>query len=68
MKIGTIRDGAAPRPAIVEGDRAYRLDDLLRAMGGVPVTVPDGVPMRRPCSPRASFWSRRGQLPMRFPT
>lgn len=42
MKIGTIRNGAAPRPAIVEGDRAYRLDDLLGAMGVVPVTVPDG--------------------------
>jgi 2-keto-4-pentenoate hydratase/2-oxohepta-3-ene-1,7-dioic acid hydratase in catechol pathway len=42
MKIGTVRDGTAPLPAIVEGDRAYRLDDLLGAMGGVPVSVPQG--------------------------
>jgi 2-keto-4-pentenoate hydratase/2-oxohepta-3-ene-1,7-dioic acid hydratase in catechol pathway len=42
MKIGTIRDGATRLPALIDGDRAYRLDDLLGAMGGVPVTVPDG--------------------------
>lgn len=42
MNVGTIRDGAAHLPALIEGDRAYRLDDLLGAMGGVPVTVPEG--------------------------
>jgi 2-keto-4-pentenoate hydratase/2-oxohepta-3-ene-1,7-dioic acid hydratase in catechol pathway len=42
VKIGTVRDGTALVPAIVEGDRAYRLDDLLGAMGGVPVSVPEG--------------------------
>ena len=41
MNVGSIRDGAAHLPALIEGDRAYRLDDLLGAMGGVPVTVPD---------------------------
>src|SRR6202043_3668087 len=38
--VGTIRDGAAHLPALIEGDRAYRLDDLPGAMGGVPATVP----------------------------
>jgi 2-keto-4-pentenoate hydratase/2-oxohepta-3-ene-1,7-dioic acid hydratase in catechol pathway len=42
MKIGTLRDGSAHLPAIIEGERAYRLDDVLGAMGGVPVAVPDG--------------------------
>ncbi len=42
MKIGTLRDGAAHLPALIEGDRAYRLDDILGAMGGVPVVIPDG--------------------------
>jgi 2-keto-4-pentenoate hydratase/2-oxohepta-3-ene-1,7-dioic acid hydratase in catechol pathway len=42
MKIGTLRDGAATLPALIVGERAYRLDDVLGAMGGVPVTVPDG--------------------------
>src|SRR5580700_10316758 len=42
MKIGTLRDGAATLPALIEGERAYRLDDVLGAMGGVPVAVPDG--------------------------
>jgi 2-keto-4-pentenoate hydratase/2-oxohepta-3-ene-1,7-dioic acid hydratase in catechol pathway len=42
VRIGSVRDGAAPLPAIIEGDRAYRLDDLLGAMGGVPVSVPEG--------------------------
>jgi 2-keto-4-pentenoate hydratase/2-oxohepta-3-ene-1,7-dioic acid hydratase in catechol pathway len=42
MKIGTLRDGTANLPALVEGERAYRLDDVLGAMGGVPVVVPDG--------------------------
>jgi 2-keto-4-pentenoate hydratase/2-oxohepta-3-ene-1,7-dioic acid hydratase in catechol pathway len=42
VNVGTIRDGAAHPPALIEGDRAYRLDDLLGAMGGVPVTVPEG--------------------------
>ncbi|HEY6470712.1 MAG TPA: fumarylacetoacetate hydrolase family protein [Candidatus Dormibacteraeota bacterium] len=42
MKIGTLRDGAAHLPALIEGDRAYRLDDVLGAMGGVPVVIPDG--------------------------
>ena len=42
MKIGTLRDGDAYLPAVIEGDRAYRLDDVLGAMGGVPVVVPDG--------------------------
>ena len=42
MKIGTLRDGTAHLPALIEGERAYRLDDVLGAMGGVPVVVPDG--------------------------
>ena len=42
MRIGTLRDGAATLPALIEGERAYRLDDVLGAMGGVPVAVPDG--------------------------
>jgi 2-keto-4-pentenoate hydratase/2-oxohepta-3-ene-1,7-dioic acid hydratase in catechol pathway len=42
MRIGTIRHGAVFLPALVDGDRAYRLDDVLGAMGGVPVAVPDG--------------------------
>jgi 2-keto-4-pentenoate hydratase/2-oxohepta-3-ene-1,7-dioic acid hydratase in catechol pathway len=42
MKIGTLRDGSATLPALIEGERAYRLDDVLGAMGGVPVAVPDG--------------------------
>jgi 2-keto-4-pentenoate hydratase/2-oxohepta-3-ene-1,7-dioic acid hydratase in catechol pathway len=42
MKIGTLRDGGATLPALIEGERAYRLDDVLGAMGGVPVAVPDG--------------------------
>jgi 2-keto-4-pentenoate hydratase/2-oxohepta-3-ene-1,7-dioic acid hydratase in catechol pathway len=42
MRIGTIRDGTDFLPALIEGDRAYRLDDILGAMGGVPVAVPDG--------------------------
>ena len=42
VKIGTIRDGTTSLPALIDGDRAYRLDDLLGALGGVPVTVPDG--------------------------
>ncbi len=42
MKIGTLRDGANPLPALIEGDRAYRLDDVLGAMGGIPVVVSDG--------------------------
>jgi len=42
MKIGAIRNGSAPVPALIEGDRAYRLDDILGAMGGVPVSVPEG--------------------------
>jgi 2,4-didehydro-3-deoxy-L-rhamnonate hydrolase len=42
MKIGTLRDGTANLPALIEGERAYRLDDVLGAMGGVPVVVPDG--------------------------
>ena len=42
MRIGTLRDGALTLPALIEGERAYRLDDVLGAMGGVPVTVPDG--------------------------
>lgn len=42
MKIGTRRDGANPLPALIEGDRAYRLDDVLGAMGGIPVVVHDG--------------------------
>jgi 2-keto-4-pentenoate hydratase/2-oxohepta-3-ene-1,7-dioic acid hydratase in catechol pathway len=42
VKIGAVRDGATPLPALIEGDRAYRLDDLLGAMGGVPIAVPDG--------------------------
>jgi 2-keto-4-pentenoate hydratase/2-oxohepta-3-ene-1,7-dioic acid hydratase in catechol pathway len=42
MKIGTLRDGSATLPALIEGERAYRLDDVLGAMGGVPVVVPDG--------------------------
>jgi 2-keto-4-pentenoate hydratase/2-oxohepta-3-ene-1,7-dioic acid hydratase in catechol pathway len=41
MKIGTLRDGAATLPALIDGERAYRLDDVLGAMGGVPVAVPD---------------------------
>jgi 2-keto-4-pentenoate hydratase/2-oxohepta-3-ene-1,7-dioic acid hydratase in catechol pathway len=42
MKIGTLRDGTAYLPALIEGERAYRLDDVLGALGGVPVVVPDG--------------------------
>jgi 2-keto-4-pentenoate hydratase/2-oxohepta-3-ene-1,7-dioic acid hydratase in catechol pathway len=42
MKIGTLRDGGATLPALIEGERAYRLDDVLGAMGGVPVAVPEG--------------------------
>jgi 2-keto-4-pentenoate hydratase/2-oxohepta-3-ene-1,7-dioic acid hydratase in catechol pathway len=42
MKIGTLRDGSATLPALIEGERAYRLDDVLGAMGGVPVAVPEG--------------------------
>ena len=42
MRIGTIRDGTEFLPALIEGDRAYRLDDILGAMGGAPVAVPDG--------------------------
>jgi 2-keto-4-pentenoate hydratase/2-oxohepta-3-ene-1,7-dioic acid hydratase in catechol pathway len=42
MKIGTLRDGSATLPALIAGERAYRLDDVLGAMGGVPVAVPDG--------------------------
>jgi 2-keto-4-pentenoate hydratase/2-oxohepta-3-ene-1,7-dioic acid hydratase in catechol pathway len=42
VKIGTLRDGTANLPAVIEGERAYRLDDVLGAMGGVPVAVPDG--------------------------
>jgi 2-keto-4-pentenoate hydratase/2-oxohepta-3-ene-1,7-dioic acid hydratase in catechol pathway len=42
MRIGTIRDGMEFLPALIEGDRAYRLDDILGAMGGAPVAVPDG--------------------------
>ncbi|MGA7989297.1 MAG: fumarylacetoacetate hydrolase family protein [Candidatus Dormiibacterota bacterium] len=42
MRIGTLRDGAATLPALIEGGRAYRLDDVLGAMGGVPVAIPDG--------------------------
>ena len=42
MRIGTLRDGAANLPALIEGERAYRLDDVLGAMGGVPVAVPGG--------------------------
>ncbi len=42
MNIGTIRDGAALLPALIDGDRAYPLDDVLGAMGGVPVAMPDG--------------------------
>ncbi len=42
MRIGTLRDGTAHLPALIEGERAYRLDDVLGAMGGVPVVVPDG--------------------------
>ncbi len=42
MKIGTLRDGTAHLPALIEGERAYRLDDVLGAMGGVAVAVPDG--------------------------
>ena len=42
MRIGTIRDGIELLPALIEGDRAYRLDDVLGAMGGAPVAVPDG--------------------------
>ena len=42
MKIGTLRDGNATLPALIEGERAYRLDDVLGAMGGVPVAVPEG--------------------------
>jgi 2-keto-4-pentenoate hydratase/2-oxohepta-3-ene-1,7-dioic acid hydratase in catechol pathway len=42
MRIGTIRDGTEFLPALIEGDRAYRLDDVLGAMGGAPVAVPDG--------------------------
>jgi 2,4-didehydro-3-deoxy-L-rhamnonate hydrolase len=42
MKIGTLRDGIANLPALIDGERAYRLDDVLGAMGGVPVVVPDG--------------------------
>jgi 2-keto-4-pentenoate hydratase/2-oxohepta-3-ene-1,7-dioic acid hydratase in catechol pathway len=42
MKIGTLRDGTANLPALVHGERAYRLDDVLGAMGGVPVVIPDG--------------------------
>ena len=29
------------RPALIEDDRVFRLDDILGAMGGVSVTVPD---------------------------
>jgi 2-keto-4-pentenoate hydratase/2-oxohepta-3-ene-1,7-dioic acid hydratase in catechol pathway len=42
MRIGTIRDGTELLPALIEGDRAYRLDDILGAMGGAPVAVPSG--------------------------
>ncbi len=42
MRIGTLRDGAATLPALIEGERAYRLDDVLGAMGGGLVAVPDG--------------------------
>ncbi len=42
MRIGTIRDGIGLLPALIEGDRAYRLDDVLGATGGAPVAVPDG--------------------------
>jgi 2-keto-4-pentenoate hydratase/2-oxohepta-3-ene-1,7-dioic acid hydratase in catechol pathway len=42
MRIGTLRDGAATLPALIEGERAYRLDDVLGAMGGVPAVVPEG--------------------------
>jgi 2-keto-4-pentenoate hydratase/2-oxohepta-3-ene-1,7-dioic acid hydratase in catechol pathway len=42
MRIGTLRDGSANIPALIDGERAYRLDDVLGAMGGVPVVVPDG--------------------------
>ncbi len=42
MRIGTLRDGATTLPALIAGERAYRLDDVLGAMGGVPVAVPDG--------------------------
>jgi 2-keto-4-pentenoate hydratase/2-oxohepta-3-ene-1,7-dioic acid hydratase in catechol pathway len=47
MKIGTLRDGGAILPALIEGERAYRLDDVLGAMGGVPVAVPDGADAAR---------------------
>lgn len=57
MNIGTIRDGATHLPCLIDGDRAYRLDDLLGAMGGVPVAVPDG-------ADAAEFW-RRGNSPWR---
>jgi 2-keto-4-pentenoate hydratase/2-oxohepta-3-ene-1,7-dioic acid hydratase in catechol pathway len=42
VRIGTLRDGATTLPALIAGERAYRLDDVLGAMGGVPVAVPDG--------------------------
>ncbi|HUZ68672.1 MAG TPA: fumarylacetoacetate hydrolase family protein [Candidatus Saccharimonadales bacterium] len=42
MKIGTLRDGTRNLPALIHGERAYRLDDVLGAMGGVPVVIPDG--------------------------
>ncbi len=41
MRIGTLRDGETARPALIDGDRAFRLDDILGAMGGIPVGVPD---------------------------
>ncbi len=41
MRIGTLRDGNTVRPALIEDDRVFRLDDILGAMGGVSVTVPD---------------------------
>ena len=42
MRIGTVRDGTEFLPALIEDDRAYRLDDVLGAMGGAPVAVPYG--------------------------
>ena len=42
MRIGTVRDGTEFLPALIEDDRAYRLDDVLGAMGGAPVAVPHG--------------------------